>query len=73
MDDDDHLYREVSALFSGHPTGEIIPILIVVAARVLVLDAGNNSDKLKEAILRFNRLMAEEALEMFSGRHQHVN
>lgn len=73
MDDDDHLYREVSAVFSGHPTGEVIPILIVIAARVLVLEAGDDPGKLKAALFKFNSMMAEEALDMFSGRNAHIN
>jgi hypothetical protein len=71
--DDDELFRLLGAILNGRPVDEVIPVLIVAAARAVVEDAGDDPDKLRTAIFKFNRLMAEEALEMFSGRDAHVH
>lgn len=64
------LFTALGRLLDGQPSDDVIPTLITVSARALVQDAEGNIDKLSTLLLRFYRLMENEAADMLeSDRH----
>jgi hypothetical protein len=61
------LFVEVGRLLDGKPSEDVIPTLITLAARALGQEAAGDFDKLSTLLLRFCRLMENEAADMLEG------
>jgi hypothetical protein len=64
------LFVAVGRLLDGKPSDDVVPILITIAARALVQEADGNIDKLSTLLLRFCRLLENEAADMLEGDRQ---
>ena len=63
----EEIIKAMAALLDGQPTEEVVPALIVASARTLAGDAGGDFDKLSTLLLRFCRLVENEAADMLEG------
>jgi hypothetical protein len=64
------LFVEVGRLLDGKPSDDVIPTLITLSARALVQEADGDIDKLSTLLLRFCRLIENEAADMLEGDRQ---
>ena len=64
------LFVEVGRLLDGKPQEDVIPTLITLSARTLVQEADGDINKLSTLLLRFCRLMENEAADMLEGDRQ---
>ena len=64
------LFMAIGRLVDGHSTDDVIPTLITVSARALVQEADGDIDKLSTLLLRFCRLLENEAADMLEGNRQ---
>ena len=66
---DEPLFEELKKILTGLDNDDVIPVLIVAAARALVLMADGDSFRLDAGIAKFHALMNEQAQEMFKEEH----
>ena len=64
---DEPLFMALGRLLDGQPSDDVIPTLITVSAHALVQDAEGNIDKLSTLLLRFCRLVENEAADMLES------
>ena len=64
------LFVEVGTLLDGKPSEDVIPTLITLSARALVQEADGDNNQLSTLLLRFCRLMENEATDMLEGDRQ---
>ena len=71
--EDERIYRELGALLDGRSIHDVVPALVVGAARALATEAGGDANKLLSLVRKFSNLVAEQALDMLGkdndGRH----
>lgn len=67
---DEPLFMAMGRLLDGQPTEDVVPTLIVASARALVDAADGDIDKLSTLLLRFCRLIENEAADMLEGDRQ---
>ena len=64
----DELFNAISSVITGQPIDAVIPILITASARALSDEADGNIDKLSTLLLRFCRLVENEAADMMDAK-----
>ena len=64
---DEPAFREFERYLKGVPNDELIPVLIIAAARSLVIEADGDVGELVASIHKFHVIMAEQAHQMFLG------
>ena len=64
------LFVEVGRLLDGKAREDVVPTLMTLSARALVQEADGDIDKLSTLLLRFCRLMENEAADMLEGDRQ---
>ena len=64
---DEPIFREFERYLKGVPNDEVIPVLIIAAARSLVIEADGDAGRLLAGIHKFHVIMAEQAHQMFLG------
>lgn len=60
----EEIIKAMGALLDGQPTQEVVPALVVASARALAGEADGNIDTLSTLLLRFCRLVENEAADM---------
>lgn len=66
--DEEMLANALGALLAGKPVEQVVPILIVAAARALMLGADGDEAKLDRMLKRFDELLADEAFDMMKAK-----
>ena len=69
--DKEPLLKAIGKIVTGAPTDQLMPVLIVVLARVLVLEADGDHDKLESLGIKFCDLLAKTATDMMDERSVH--
>ena len=64
---DEPAFREFERYLKGVPNDEVIPVLIIAAARSLVIEADGDVGKLLASIHKFSVILAEQARQLFIG------
>lgn len=62
------LANALGALLAGKPVEQVVPILIVAAARALMLEADGDEAKLARMLNKFDELLADEAFDMMNSK-----
>jgi len=62
--DDDNLLYQLGQLLNGQSIENVVPVLIVAAARALAAEAGGDEDKLGRLLNKFDDLLADQAFDM---------
>ena len=66
------LFKALEALLHDHANDEVVPLLVVAAARAIVVEANGDFDKMSTFLLKFFTLTLNQATEMFNdGGHPH--
>ena len=65
---DNELFYALGDLLEGHPTDEVIPLLIVASARALVEHCGDDVGQLGLDLSKFNDLLLQQVMDMADGR-----
>jgi hypothetical protein len=60
----------IGRLLDGQPTEDVVPTLITISAGALAAEAGGDLNKLSTLLLRFCRLLENEAADMLESDHQ---
>jgi hypothetical protein len=60
----DDLFEEMAQLLHEKRTDEVVPVLITAAARALVIESRGELDRLSTLLIRFCRLLENEAADM---------
>lgn len=58
------LFDKMANVMTGQDNETLVPILITASARALVIEAGGDIDKLSTLLLKFCRLVQNEASDM---------
>jgi hypothetical protein len=64
--DDDNLLYQLGQLLNGQSIENVVPVLIVAAARALAAEAGGDEDKLGRLLNKFDDLLADQAFDMLN-------
>ena len=61
---DEPLFLKIGPMLNGKEYGDIVPTLIVLAARVLAQAANGDREALRDLVMSFADSLAQEAVEM---------
>ena len=64
------LFAAIGRLLDGQPTEDVVPTLITLSARALVQEADGDFNRLSTLLVRFCRLLENQAADMLQGERQ---
>jgi hypothetical protein len=66
------IFHEIASAIDDKPIDEVMPVLITASARLLVIQADGDMNRLSTLLLKFCRIVQNEAADMMEKKEETI-